>query len=275
MVVEVTQPDIITVTAASDTAFNVTVTPAPAIQVTATTTGATGIQGPTGPQGDIGPAGPAGPGVPSGGLTGYRLTKKTDADYDTEWSIAATLPAGNDKAIQFNDGGVMGANDNFRFNKNTNTVVVGIPDALPNNPMAIGGALDDYLQVTIQNTSEGSSASGDLVITADNGDDDNYYLDLGMNSSQYDSVDYPAFKANDGYLIVEHGDLDLCSTKDKIKLVVGGTTEADIIAEVTSTGITMASGKTISDRPPVFYGTGSPPSAVGLPDGALFFKYTP
>lgn len=59
-------------------------------------TGPQGIQGATGPQGIQGATGPQGPagangqGVPSGGTTGQTLTKKTNTDYDTEW----TTPSG-------------------------------------------------------------------------------------------------------------------------------------------------------------------------------------
>ena len=51
--------------------------------------GPKGDPGPAGPQGAIGPAGEKGDpgkGVPSGGTEGQVLTKKTDTDYDTEWS---------------------------------------------------------------------------------------------------------------------------------------------------------------------------------------------
>ena len=51
-------------------------------------TGAQGPQGTQGPIGETGPkgdTGPAGPGVPTGGVAGQVLTKKSGADYDTEW----------------------------------------------------------------------------------------------------------------------------------------------------------------------------------------------
>ena len=56
--------------------------------------GPSGAQGETGPQGPAGPAGEAGPagtngkdgvGVPAGGAAGQVLSKKTAADYDTQW----------------------------------------------------------------------------------------------------------------------------------------------------------------------------------------------
>lgn len=47
--------------------------------------GEQGEQGIQGPAGIEGPQGPAGEGVPAGGTAGQVLTKKSDADYDTEW----------------------------------------------------------------------------------------------------------------------------------------------------------------------------------------------
>jgi hypothetical protein len=53
-------------------------------------TGATGpssnVTGPTGPAGAAGTAGTAGQGVPTGGATGYVLTKNSGTNYDTIWA---------------------------------------------------------------------------------------------------------------------------------------------------------------------------------------------
>ena len=48
--------------------------------------GLAGSAGPAGPAGPQGEQGPAGPGVPAGGAAGQILVKKTDANYDTQWS---------------------------------------------------------------------------------------------------------------------------------------------------------------------------------------------
>lgn len=47
------------------------------------------------------------------------------------------------------------------------------------------GNVDSYYQVVIQNKSNGTSASGDFVITADDGTDENKYLNIGMNNSNF------------------------------------------------------------------------------------------
>jgi len=45
------------------------------------------------------------------------------------------------------------------------------------------GKINNYLQLNIQNDSSGTNASSDVVATADNGDESNYFIDMGINSS--------------------------------------------------------------------------------------------
>ena len=221
-----------------------------------------------------GDKGDTGIGIPPGGQQGYRLTKASGNDYDTIWAPPGSL-AGNDKDIQFNDAGSPGADDSLQWDKNTHTLRIGItdPTPLPTNPLAMVGSVDSYLQAAIKNTSETSDASSDFVATADNGTDDNFYIDMGINSSVYNNPDYSATGPNDGYVTVAGGDLALISDKDMVKVVVGGSTQADVVAEFRTDGLTVPSGYGITNRPEIFYGTGAPPSAVGLADGTLFFKY--
>lgn len=67
------------------------------------------------------------------------------------------------------------------------------------------GNHDHYTQINVRNTNSGSSSSADIVATADNGSEDNFYVNLGINSSTYDAgnVGYE----NDGYLINKGSDL--------------------------------------------------------------------
>jgi hypothetical protein len=222
----------------------------------------------------VGEQGQPGLGVPTGGQTGYRLTKASSADFDTIWAPPGSLD-GNDKDIQYNDAGSPGADDNFQWDKNTHTLRIGItdPTPLPTNPLAMVGSVDTYLQCAIKNTSETTDASSDFVATANNGDDENYYIDMGINSSVYSNPTYSATAANDGYVTVVGGDLALISDKDMVKVAVGGSTTSDVVAEFRATELVLQSGYQVTNRPEVFYGTGAPPSAVGLADGTLYFKY--
>jgi hypothetical protein len=49
----------------------------------------------------------------------------------------------------------------------------------------VTGSINNYLEFNIQNTSNGNSASSDIVATADNGNSTSNYIDMGINSSSY------------------------------------------------------------------------------------------
>ena len=60
------------------------------------------------------------------------------------------------------------------------------------------GTLNNYLQLNIQNKSNGNAASSDVVATADNGSETTNYIDMGINGSGNASGVFGA--ANDAYL---------------------------------------------------------------------------
>lgn len=175
-------------------------------------------------------------------------------------------PAGNDTAIQFNDNGVLGGVDAFKYDRVSGAITIGESvEVLPNTPLAIEKDIDDYVQVTFQNKSADAAASMDIVITADNGTDETHYLDMGVNSSGYNDPEFPAFKSNDGYLYSADDDLVIgaCGTGKKIKFVAGGTADADIGAMIDVDGIDLPAGKTfrINGTP-----IGSAPDFLSLTD---------
>ncbi|MBS1567614.1 MAG: hypothetical protein JST39_24740 [Bacteroidetes bacterium] len=60
------------------------------------------------------------------------------------------------------------------------------------------GSIDSYLQLNIQNQSSGTSASSDVVATADNGSETTNYVDMGINGSANTNNYFGS--ANDAYL---------------------------------------------------------------------------
>ena len=60
------------------------------------------------------------------------------------------------------------------------------------------GSIDSYLQLNIQNNSSGTSASSDVVATANNGSETTNYIDMGINGGNYSGGVMGA--ANDGYI---------------------------------------------------------------------------
>ena len=80
------------------------------------------------------------------------------------------------------------------------------------------GNVDGYYQLVVQNISNGANASGDIVVTADNGTDENYYLNIGVNGSGWSgNFVVPAGDTgirefpNDGYFTVIGGNTALRS----------------------------------------------------------------
>ena len=60
--------------------------------------------------------------------------------------------------------------------------------------------VNSFAQIYAQNQSTGTDASTDFVVENDNGTDTEFYADFGINSSGFNSVDYPIFTPNSGYL---------------------------------------------------------------------------
>jgi hypothetical protein len=106
--------------------------------------------------------------------------------------------------------------------------------------------LDSYSQLNLQNVNNGAYASGDIVVTADNGTDEDGYINMGINSSNFDDPDFPGYYPNDGYLVMHGfepatGNLNIHShnSGSLIKLIVGGFGDGNVRAAVTNTGFVV------------------------------------
>jgi len=118
------------------------------------------------------------------------------------------------------------------------------PLSLVNNPLSIVGSGNTYIQVNIQNRATGTTATSDLVITANNGTDTSNYIDLGINNSGYNDPTFSNGSAYDGYLFVNGGSLDIgTQTPGKdLEFHIGGTTADRVIARIDNSGINILSG---------------------------------
>ncbi|MEP6746958.1 MAG: tail fiber domain-containing protein [Bacteroidota bacterium] len=107
------------------------------------------------------------------------------------------------------------------------------------NLISAKGELDNYLQLNIQNRSTGTTASSDVVATADNGDENSEYIDMGINSSGYSNSLIPIVNgASEAYLfstasnfVIGNGtpsyDLSLftggyATTNERLRITAGG-----------------------------------------------------
>jgi hypothetical protein len=109
---------------------------------------------------------------------------------------------------------------------------------------------DTYTQVVFQNHNQGANASADFVAVANNGDDGNFYIDMGINSNVYNNSDYALMGPNDGYLYVNGGNLNIgTQTAGKIiEFFTGGTNSTTFIRGVVSdSGLSMVGNVTANN----------------------------
>lgn len=104
------------------------------------------------------------------------------------------------------------------------------------------GDTESFLQINLQNTNQ--HGSGDFVVTADIGSDVYNYIDVGINNSGYDDVEFSSMKALDGYLYVSgstsgsyDGNLIIgtASTNSSTILISGGTKSDNIVGKFNNT----------------------------------------
>ncbi len=105
-----------------------------------------------------------------------------------------------------------------------------------------------YLQVGVQNFNSNTTASGDVCITSDTGNDTVQYIDLGINSSTYNDPAFSIGGALAGYLYTSNNDLTIGtkSTANLIFHVGGGQANNEIMRLVPSVGMVMTPNTTVS-----------------------------
>ena len=163
------------------------------------------------------------------------------------WSLTGN--AGTNYATNF-----LGTTDNTSLRFRTNNVMGMILDSLGNigigtspafttgvnleqllvdagvtnsvNAIVGKGTINNYLQLNIQNLSNGNSASSDVVATADDGNETTNFIDLGINSST--NTQNIMGGPNDAYLYTIANNLLLGAGTpgNAIIFITGGTTES-------------------------------------------------
>jgi len=103
---------------------------------------------------------------------------------------------------------------------------VGSPVATTNfNAINAKGYINNYLQLNVQNKYAGALASSDIVATADDGTETNYYVDMGINSSANTSNFFGG--THDAYLYTLGEDLLIgtATSAKNLKFLTGGSGE--------------------------------------------------
>jgi len=128
------------------------------------------------------------------------------------------------------------------YQSGSSTVIINQDNATTANPEALyvfqpstssinvisgKGNLNNYLQLNIQNTNQGTQASSDVVATANNGSETVNYIDMGINSENYLQNFIGA--ANDAYLYSTGNDLHIGNaTPNRPLQFFAGGTDVDI-----------------------------------------------
>lgn len=101
--------------------------------------------------------------------------------------------------------------------------------------------LNNYLQLNIKNYSTGTTASSDIVATANNGSETTNYINMGINGSNFSSTEFTIYKGNDAYLYNMGQDLNI-GTGDIGKIIkfhTGGFSTGNTRMTIDSTGVTI------------------------------------
>jgi hypothetical protein len=98
---------------------------------------------------------------------------------------------------------------------------------------------NSYGQINLRNTSSGTNASGDIIITADTGNDSSNFIDLGINNSGFSVGSWTINGPTDGYLYTSDTNLSIgaASASKYVSLFVGGTLAANEKLRINSTGV--------------------------------------
>lgn len=119
-----------------------------------------------------------------------------------------------------------------------------VPLNLSGNPLTVVGSGNTFIQLNIQNRATGTTATADLVITANNGTDTSNYINLGINNSGYNDPAFNNASGLDGYLFINGGNLDIGTQTPNTNLEfhIGGTTRDKVIARIDGSGMNIVSG---------------------------------
>jgi len=164
-------------------------------------------------------------------------------------ALASVAAPSGDKQVHYTTGTSWGSSSNFTFDPATGAVGIGAPTILTGNPFGVAGsASGGTVQLNVQNKAAGTSASSDVVATADTGTDSTNYIDMGINSSTYADTNYTIGGALSGYMYSNGGDLTIgTQTAAKVlKLHTGGTLAANLRATLSDTALTLASGVSLA-----------------------------
>ena len=193
----------------------------------------------------------------SGNITGGNLVANTGVSAVTGYFTGNVDVLGNLNATI----GIVYANSAIFLGDlvtGNNAAFAGIPNYTPlgsNVVMQFAGNVNSYSQLNFQNINDGTLASTDLVLTANNGDDSTYFINMGIAGNNHSDPDFFGDNTsyNDGYLYVVGnsqtgidldgpGNLILGATNGDVKIFTGNTAQSNVVATFYQGGVTFNQG---------------------------------
>jgi hypothetical protein len=135
---------------------------------------------------------------------GYHIDMSGVADPNTLMNSSFSVDSNNttNRVITITVAGLTGTGT---VNLTGATVSLYGPNAYAGMTDASGvfvGNADSFVQFALKNTNNGTGASTDLIVYADNGDNSSGWMDMGITSSQFDNPDFTVTGPNDGYIFM-------------------------------------------------------------------------
>lgn len=159
---------------------------------------------------------------------------------DSSGTVLLT-PSFTDGSVIYWNAGFAQSNSTFFFDPANTILFVGAnsnPLSLLNLKAYFQGNVNSYSQINSINTNAGTTASGDIVISADTATDSTKYVNLGINSSGNTSTGVLG-GALTAYLYVADGDFAFgTSTAKDLKFFTGGTATSNERFRTTAFGWT-------------------------------------
>ena len=161
--------------------------------------------------------------IANGRMPQYNSTSKKLEYVDGGASAAGTK---GEVQVRGNSPGSFTSFTNFKWSDAKQSLQVGpIDNGLSDNPLDIGGNVNSWVQNNIKNSSAGSGASSDVICTKDTGSDNQGFIDVGINSSGYNTAAYNSGGPGDGYVTVNGGSLAIITeTNHDIAFFTNGAT---------------------------------------------------
>jgi hypothetical protein len=193
-------------------------------------------------------------GINGGGFTTTSLPMLNGVNTAYLYSTGNDFVLGNgtaSKNLKFFTGGFATTNERMRIDGDGNVGIGSVtfdgtnPEQLlvdagntsSFNVISGKGTINNYLQLNIQNRSNGNAASSDVVASADNGTESANFIDMGINSSSY-STSGVLGGANNAYLYSTGNDFVIGNgiASKNLRFFTGGTAASNEAMRIDGNG---------------------------------------